>query len=167
MKKFFLLTLLSVFFLSAFCQSAHNTPELIAKFNIEKHVDDDEALRIPIWLWSYWREVRVIFVPGGYQIECLGVGTKPCFVLISEYLYIRGVDTQVIERSYEYLVSESNKQIAEGVYRGTLSDKIAFIDPQTNMQAYLLLQINWDHDPLKPYNGRAEFTIYKTNSLTY
>jgi hypothetical protein len=170
MKKIFLLTLISVLFLSAFSQKNTITSEMIGKINITKYVDEDEISNAPFGWWLFfWREVRLEVNPSGITLYCLGRGWKMCIFTLTDWLKIRGVESIPIDKTFEDLISTYETEIASGNYQNAISKKLAIIDPNSNgrIDSYLIFQINWRHDPEKPYNGNAEISIFKTNSLGY
>jgi len=174
MKKFFLLSLLSVFFLSAFSQtslsSGYNT-EVLANINIVKNIDDDDIPDIQNGFWIVlWREVKIERTPdGGYQITCSGWGWKLCMLRLRDIISRRDIPSEVMENAYENLIEESEQQIARGANQGSISKKIALVDPISGrgLDSYLIFQMNWNHDPKKPYNGKAEITILKTDNIGF
>jgi len=166
MKKIFLLTLLSVFFLSAFSQSPIENVEILSKINITKHIDDNE---IPDGMpWSWWKYNWISTDIGG-NINCCGFGPFVCIPLFkkifSAYNY-RGLPPDLMINTGENIIKESEERLANGEYRGSSSSKIAFSDLQSESKlSYILFQMNWNHDPLKPYNGYAEIIVSKTDNL--
>ena len=172
MKKTFLLTLIGVFFLSAFGQTVPaSATELIAKINVVKHVDDDEISKVAMGWWLFaWREVKVEPVPGGLTITCIGRGWNLCMLRFADWKEVKKLSDAVIpviHEAYVELITESDERMANGTRQGSHSKKVAFLDPQTNKQSYFILQMTWDNDPQKPYNGKAEISIYKTNNLGF
>jgi hypothetical protein len=174
MKKIFLLTLLSVFLLSAFSQVSVGYTEPIYKVSFNKSIEDEEIQRLPYY-WGFLRAflykyVNVVFLPNGdVQVTCSGWGLKMCAPIYRGMLpEVMGVEPQVIENTCEDMITDYDEQVVNGVPVGTTTKKIAFADPQSGGRtAYLLFQLNWNHDPQKPYNGRAEITISKTNDLGF
>jgi len=181
MKKIFLLSLLSVLFLSAFCQVSAGSTEVLTKINITRSIDIEEMNEIgfgneqiePIW-WFFYRNIVVEPSPdGGITIQCNGFGWKICmlplkniFRLIFKRGLVSEAMTETMESTCQNLVEDSDEQAANGVYRGTITKKIAFSDPEINgRNSYLLFQMNWDYDPQSPSNGTAEIIISKTNNF--
>ena len=181
MKKIFLLTLLSVFLLSAFSQTLPGGPEIITKINITKTAEfddeDDGEFRLPDhgWWIFFWRTVITIPTPdGGYIVQCYGRGWRICIIRpervmsLMDWCMQRGIDRELVERSYESLYDESDERIANGEYRGSISKKIAFQGDQNGArETYLLFQMNWEHNPRNPRNGKAEIIISTTNKLGF
>jgi len=181
MKKIFLLSLLSAFFLSAFCQTTLslrsaetpvvNSTEILAKINIIKQINDDDIPDIQKGIWIFlWREVKIDRTPdGGYQITCSGWGFKTCIIRFKDIINRRDIPSEIMENAYENLIEESERQIARGTNQGSISKKIALVDPTNDrvIDSYLIFQMNWSHDPKKPYNGKAEIIISKTNNLGF
>jgi len=186
MKKIFLLSLLSVFFLSAFCQITGTTEfknEIISKINIIRSADEanDDDYRIfesyggqgpdlaPSWprWWFLYKVVRSYPTPDGYIVECFGNGWRFCMRPFKDiFASFRGLPQEIpieaMEATYQNLIADSEEQAANGVYKGSITKKIA----STNAQiGYLLFQMNWDYDPENPYNGKAEIIISKTNNF--
>jgi hypothetical protein len=168
MKKIFLLTLISVFFLSAFSQSAPKT-EIIAKFDLVKFVEDDDIPDIQNGFWIFfYKTVQIIYHPNGsFTVYCSGWGKKMCWAKIANYVQYRGIASETIEKTCEELKNESDEQIAKGVFSGTSTRKVAQLDLNGRIDSYLIFKIDWDHDPRKPYNGKAEITITKTDKLAF
>jgi hypothetical protein len=171
MKKFFLLTLISVLFLSAFSQSAFLTPEVIAKIDFTKYIDDDEIPDTQFGWWIFcYREVHYVMLPDGtISVNCFGWGRLFCWAKFWDFMTYRGISAETIDQTCEELRTLSDEQIAQGVFQGSVTKKIACVDPLSNgrIDSYFIFQMNWDHDPQKPYNGRAEITILKTNNLGF
>jgi len=174
MKKIFLLTLLSVFFLSAFSQTSTNGTEILTKIQISQFIDDDEIgdpLLGPGWWWKpFYKIVQKIPRPGGgVTVICEGRGWKLCWArrgVTNDMPVVRGLSSEVIEDTHEKLITEYEERFANKEHSGSITKKIAFSDPLTNGRtSYLILQIKWDNDPKKPCNGKAEITISKTNDL--
>jgi len=185
MKKIFLLSLLSVFFLSAFCQIINTREpqtEIITKINIIRSADDardnifrttegyedpgDNIISWPKW-WFLYREVRTRPIIDGCTIECIGFGWKWCMIRLRDIFNAnrglpQNVTPEVLETTCETLAAESEEQAANGVYRGSISKKLAISGTQTE---YILFQMNWNYDPENPYNGQAEIIISKTNNF--
>jgi len=184
MKKLFLLSLLSVLFLSAFCQlTSRETTEIIAKVNILRSADfsDDsratfqssgpivieDELEADLQLWPRWwflyKRVYTFPIAGGYIIKCEGHGFRLCWlrpwVLTQNLDNSRGADVEAIEGTYSNFIAESENLAADGMYYGSITKKVAIADQ------YYLFQMNWDYDKNNPYNGRAEITISKTTTL--
>jgi hypothetical protein len=168
MKKIFLLTLLSVFFLSAFSQYSGET-EVLSRVTITKSIDplEYEGGEIQYGFWFlFYKYVYSEPCGDGVCVYCSGWGRKCCFPKIKIKKPVRGVDTEVMEQTCENLMEESDQQIVNGELSGALSRKIAFNDPLNNGKiSYLIFQIKWEHDPKYPYNGKAEITVSKTNNL--
>jgi hypothetical protein len=174
MKKIFLLTLLSVFLLSAFSQNTAGTTEIISQVTLNKYIDDDEVELAQGGLWGFFRmffykNVTTIVKPdGSVQVNCSGWGFKWCRPVYRGMLPdIAGVDAEVMASTCEKTIDDYDQQVANGVPVGSVSKKMAFSDPRSGRAAYLIFQVNWNHDPQKPYNGRAEITILKTNDLGF
>ena len=168
MKKIFLLSLLSVLFLSAFCQFSDGRTEIITKINITKYIDDSEISEDSQISFMPLRYNYVIQDPIG-TILCYGRGWRLCFPRldnICSLLEYRGISTDVIEKTCENIVEESDALVVNGEYKGSLTKKIAFSNPQFGgKQSFILLQMNWDNDAKKPYNGKAEIIISQTNDF--
>ncbi|MCL2245930.1 MAG: hypothetical protein FWC10_02315 [Lentimicrobiaceae bacterium] len=172
MKKIFLLSLLSVLFLSAFSQNfnSNNTTnvEILEKIHIITSMDDEEgvlAMERGWWIFFY-KNVKTTKLPNGtIQLNCSGWGWKVCL----PYLYSSsGNISSILDEILEELITESNEQIARGEFHGTISKKIAI--PGTipgERELFLLFLMNWKNDPEKPYNGEAEIIISKTNKLGF
>jgi len=169
MKKIFLLTLLSVFLLSAFSQNSVE-PEIIDKITITKYIEPSEFeggnIQYGFW-FLFYKYVYSEPCGNGVCVYCSGWGKKCCFPKLKLYLKpVRGFETNEIANTCENLIEASEQKIVNGELSGTLSQKIAFNDPLSNGKiAYLLIQIKWEHDPIHPYNGKAEIIISKTNNF--
>jgi len=177
LKKIFLLTLLSVFFLSAFSQT-FGSAEVLATININKSADPGAGFEINtpdegIQMWPYWwflyRVVQTEVGPGYATVTCIGGGFKLCMARLSDlWNKLRYNDIQiqeeVLEATCEDLTTNSEELIANGVYNGSLSKKIAIPNDRTN---YILFKMNWRNDPNNPYNGQAEIIISKTDRLGF
>jgi len=168
MKKIFLLSLLSVFFLSAFCQNSNGATEVLAKINITKFIDDSELPSdFKPYRWNFYR--FIISDPMGPGISCTGYGRLLCLPMTdikNSLSSHRGMPTDAIEKTCENMFEESDALVANGGYKGSLTKKIAFTDAQSiSRQSYILLQMNWDNDPKKPYNGKVEIIVSKTDNL--
>ena len=172
MKKIFLLSLLSVFLLSAFSQNS-GEPELLAKISISKYIapsefgGDDVSRGL---LGFFYRDVVThMELNGDITLTCRGWGWNICVPTFSSYLNFRQIGengTEMVNNSCQEIVKESDKLILNGEYSGTISQKIAIPDPNNNGKIlYILVQNKWDHDPKYPYNGKAEITISITNKL--
>jgi len=185
MKKIFLLTLLSVFFLSAFCQTTISNTEVLTKISIIRSEKDipldtrdirqanefielpegyDAGFSWPSW-WPLYKTVTVQPLPGGgYKMICTGNGWKLCFPPL-RYLINwphRGVAPETMETVCTGLVAESEEQVARGVYTGSLTKKLA----APNLKdGYFLFKMDWNYDPQNPRNGQAEITISITNDF--
>jgi hypothetical protein len=171
MKKIFLLTLLSVFLLSAFSQNIASTTEIIYQVSLKKFIEDEEIQRLPAWNWGFLRMFFYKYVyteklpDGAVLVYCEGDGFKWCVPHYRGMMpEVVGVRPEVIESTCDNIVEDYDQQVVKGVPEGSISQKIAYLDPRGN-PAYLIFQVNWKHDPQKPYNGTAEITITKTNSL--
>ena len=176
MKKIFLLSLLSVLFLSAFPQISNTSPEVLAKINITRSVnelDEEPPVVLAPWWPSWWflyKEVSTEMIPGGAIVRCTGYGWHWCRMRLKDIISadLSGVDVEAAEAVYEKMLEESENQAATGEYRGSITKKIAYPDPGRNGQeSYLLFQMKWDYDHKNPYNGNAEITITKTNKLGF
>ena len=176
MKKIFLLSLLSVLFLSAFCQVSVGNAEVITKITIVKHIDDAEIVADGVphgsdieygWWIFFYRTVTTQKLPDGtYILTCSGIGWRICFIRLRDRGESVDAVTEVMDTTCENLITESDAQIARGVFKGSVTRKIAYRDPAAgNKESYLLFQMNWDNDPEKPYNGKAEITISKTDNF--
>jgi len=175
MKKIFLLTLLSVFLLSAFSQTLPGSPEVITKISITKSADDEEGENFNnrgIWIF-FWKYVMSYPDPdgNGVWLRCTGWGKKICAPKATEMascISNRGIAPEMITNCCESIIQESDELISRGIYSGTLTKKIAFSDFQAGERnSYLIFRIDWNHDPVKPYNGKSEITISKINSLGF
>jgi hypothetical protein len=162
MKKIFLLSLLSVLFLSAFSQLLPGTPEIITTISITKSIPDDEIDHLQCFSWNilrmfFYRDVKLEPTGnGGYNVYCSGFGTRMCSSIFYEFL-IRGVAPEIVGNICDRIIGESEECIANGEYKGTISRKIASQDNQS----IFVFTIHWDNDPTKPYNGKAEIIISK------
>ena len=181
LKKIFLLTLISVSFLSAFSQISSET-EILARISIDRSVNLDEPIigeggfsigddiQFDIhwpWWWLLYREVRTEGGPGSMMVTCYGFGWKACIPYWSEVwgmIKNRGIQAEVAQATFENIFTESEELAANGVYTGSLSKKIAITGDRIN---YILMQLNWNYDPRNPYNGQAEIIISKTNNLGF
>jgi hypothetical protein len=170
MKKLFLITLLSVFFLSAFSLTAPK-PEVVAKITFEKFIEDDEILDPQRGFWIFfYKYVNYYYFPDGtFHVECTGWGRHMCWGYFWQIfdLNIKGISQEMFEKACEDLREQSDEQISRGVSQGTTSNKIASVDPITNTTIYFIFQMNWDNDPQKPYNGKAEIIVTKTDKLAF
>ena len=174
MKKIFLFTLLSVFLLSAYSQITDGNAEIITKINITKEIDDKEIdpdTQFGFWIFFY-RTVVTKPTEGGVTVTCSGWGWKMCIprfkeLVTSNHLFLlRGISVETVENSCENLVEECENRISRGEYQGSLTKKIALSDPLSgNKTSFLILQMNWNNDPKKPYNGTAEIIISKINDF--
>jgi len=174
MKKIFLLTLLSVFFLSAFCQTSSNGTEILTKISVNKFIADeemDDPILGPSWWWWFWKPfyqyVETKVIDGKVIVTCEGRGWKLCRARdIFNTTNIRGLAPELVENTYESINEEYEDRVIAGEHRGSITKKIAFPDPLANGRiSYILFMMNWDNDPIRHYNGRAEITISKTNNL--
>jgi hypothetical protein len=166
MKKIFLLSLLSVFFLTAFSQISGENTEILTKISINRSADAAEieqgGERFPWfpWWWPFYRWVRTEPYPGGIRVTCEGIGFMWCFPQ-SGYLVFRGISNEVVENTIEEMISDIGEQAENGESIGTITKKIATADGQS----FLLFLMNWENDPKNNYNGRAEIIISKTNDF--
>ena len=165
MKKIFLLTLLNVFFLSAFCQRVASNTEIITVITLEKYIPDDEIEKAN-FPWQmlrafFYRDVRTVPSPdGGVVVYCSGWGFKTCMPSF-DLLLFRGVSSETIENTCSILIQESETCVVNGTFKGTLSKKIT----APTLQNYWLFTINWNYDPKNHYNGKAEIIISKTDDF--
>jgi len=175
MKKIFLLSLLSVFLLSAFSQTLQDNSEIITRISITKSADvedEENFLQRGIWIF-FWKYVTTYPDPdgNGFWVHCYGWGLKICAPKpadIAPYFNLRGVAPEMITHSCESIIQESDKLISNGMYAGSLTKKIALLDFQAgDRNSYLVFRIDWNHDPVRPYNGKAEITISKINNLGF
>jgi len=171
MKKIFLLTLLSVFILSAYSQYTSTNPEIITKINIIKSAEDDE---IPAsyergWFIFFYKEVKTIPSQYGLIVTCKGWGWKICYHRNAvAYILLRGIAPELVEATCEDLVSESEERIIDGAFQGSITRKIALRDDHNGGNStYFLFKIDWDHDSENIRNGTAEITISKVTSLGF
>jgi len=172
MKKFFLLSLLSVFLLSAFSQSAGVHTEILTQFTIIRSADADadadddmDIERYPYlpnnWLFFY-RWVLTEPLPfGGFVVKCTGWGPFMCLAVPYNFIIIRGISNETVEKTIEEIIFESGKRAENEEYTGTISKKIATADGQS----FLLFQMNWDYDPNNIRNGKAEVIISQTKDF--
>jgi hypothetical protein len=171
MKKIFLLTLISVLFLSAFSQTSPKGAEILGKVNIVKYIDDNDVPDVQNGIWIFfWKYVNYYYDwDGNLTIDCSGWGGLMCWGKLWDIFRVRGLADETVDKTCETLMTESNEQIANGVYEGSTSKKIAYLDPNSNGRdhSYLIFQMNWKHDPQRPYNGKAEITLYKTDKLAF
>ena len=175
MKKIFLLSLLSVFFLSAFSQVIDGNAEIITKINIirssdEVSITNDEPSGPETGLWLFfWRTVNTTHTPdGGVTVMCSGWGLRLCVPKMKSTSLsgtIRGVSTDAVEKTCENIVTESDDRASQGEYKGSLTKKMAFNDPLNGKTSYFIYQMNWDYDPKNPRNGTAEIIITKVDNL--
>ena len=183
MKKIFLLTLLSVFFLSAFSQTP-NGVEILAKISIDRSAEIGEfeagELQVGIigddpqmvpgwpWWWPFYREVIVDGGPGWMTISCTGRGWKLCIPSISDLIKIlknnREIQPEVVSTTVESLFLESEELVFNGENSGSISKKIAIPGDKTN---YFLFQMNWNYDPKNIYTGQAEIIISQTEKFGF
>ncbi|MDR2972793.1 MAG: hypothetical protein LBU83_12855 [Bacteroidales bacterium] len=169
MKKILLLTLLSVFFLSAYCQNSVGSTEIITKINIIRSAEDDGDIENG-WWFLFWKNVATIHTPeGGVFIVCSGWGWKLCLPPIRDHFedsYCRGISVEALEKTCETVVLESDERALDGEYRGSITKKIALEDKDTpNRVSYILFQMNWNYDPSNIRNGTAEIIISKTSDF--
>ena len=175
MKKIFLLSLLSVFFLSAFSQVAIGDAEIITKININRSspelgqssYEGNLGGETGWWIF-FWNTVISSSTPeGGVSLQCSGWGWKFCTPKFDRMnCPVQGVSSEAVEKTCENIVTESDELAAHGEYKGSITKKVAYNDPQANGRvAYLIYQMNWDYDPSNPRNGKAEIIISKTKNL--
>jgi len=182
LKKIFLFTLISVFFLSAFSQVSNKT-EILGIVNIDRSANpiggigheiggiidepDNGLFGFPSW-WLLYRVVRTELGPGWMNVTCLGNGFRMCIPLLSEVLSIlkniRGIEQEVVTSSFQKILEESEELASTGTYQGSLTKKIAIEGDKIN---FLLFQMNWNYDPKNPYNGQAEIIISKTDNFGF
>jgi len=191
-KKIFLLTLFSVFFLSAYSQFSTGT-EILARINIDRNAEpnvtldnDRESLDIsvtgmeigdeddPLYVsgGSYWLPLyKYVYVDKGHDwvtLRCEGRGWQICKILwmdvINIYNTIRGLSVEAAEATLSNIFTDSEEQVANGVYQGSVSKKLAILGDKTN---FILFQMNWNYDPTNAYNGQAEIIISKTDNLGF
>jgi len=164
MKKIFLLSLLSILLLSAFSQEKGSNTEILTKINIIKNVPDEEIHGMsnsPLYFLFFYNEVKTEILPDGtYAIYCIGIGKLFCF-LKRDILQVRGISSETVENTCTKLIEECDEKIANGEYRGSISKKISI----SGFQSIFLFQMNWNHDPQKPYNGEEEIIISKTENF--
>jgi len=177
MKKIFLLSLLSVFFLSAFSQVIDGDAELITKINITRCSEElgelspgEESLGGELGIWFFfWKNVSTIYNPdGSVTVDCSGWGFKLCTPRMrgGHSSTIRGVSVEVLDRTCEDVITESDNRISQGEYKGSFTKKIAYSDPMNGGKlSFLIYQMNWEYDPKNPRNGTAEIFVFKTNNL--
>jgi len=170
MKKIILLSLLSVFFLSAFCQTTHGSTEIITKINITKSaVEDFGDSEIDQGFWIlFWRTVTsFVDDDGGVWIYCCGWGWKICQPAKEHYSHNnRGLDAKMLETTCEDMIAESDERVINGEYNGSITKKIAYSDPSSNSRiSYILFQMDWDYERGNPRNGRAEIIISRTSDF--
>ena len=185
MKKFFLLTLLSVFFLSAFSQ-IQSGPEILYRINIDRSANPNEPVgelepyiisgediqffnHWIFWWWPFFRTVTTEVGPGWVTVTCEGKGWKPCWlnlkVLWSNVLRdVQTIEPEVAEATYEDLIKESEELVSNGIYKGSLSKKLAIPGDRINL---VIFQMNWNYNPRNIYDGKAEIIISKTNTLGF
>jgi len=192
LKKIFLLTLFSVFFLSAFSQFSTGT-EILARISIDRSAeptvtldndresldisvtgieigDDDDPL-LDIWWpfgWPYYKYVYCNFGGNWTQVFCVGIGLKRCVPHYLDFSDItnsyRGLSAESVEAAFSSIFTESEKQVANGVYQGSVSKKLAISGDKTN---FILFQMNWNYDPTNAYNGKTEIIVSKTDNLGF
>jgi hypothetical protein len=181
MKKIFLLSLLSVLFLSAFSQTIiSNSSEVLATISIHRSAADDDngdvggdVVLVPWWpkWWFLYREVTTNVYPGGMSINCIGMGWKLCIPKLSDLFQhiLIGVDPESMDAICQEMIETSNEQVENRGYQGSISRKLAFSDQarSNNQFSYLLFQMNWNYDLENPRNGKAEITISKTDNLGF
>ena len=175
MKKIFLLSLLSVFFLSAFSQIVSGDAEIISKINIIRSSDGSEITselgnqshELGFWIF-FWNSVTTIYSDdGSVTVLCSGWGMRICAPRLKGHSSSsRGISSEAMEQTCEDIVADSDARASQGEYKGSLTRKTAFNDPLANGRiAYLIYQMNWDYDPRNPRNGKAEIIISKTYNL--
>ena len=189
LKKIFLLTLISVFFLSAFSQSTSGT-EVLYRINIDRTAESvapnedptvvneicniEEPQLFPFWPW-WWPLYRIVSVdagPGYATVSCIGHGWKFCWAsfikiwskIAEKERGVQAIQQEVAETTYESLITESEELAANGVYKGSLSKKLAIPGDKLN---FVFFQMNWNYDPKNTYKGQAEIIISKTNNLGF
>ena len=171
MKKLFLLSLSSVLFFSVFCQESDNGIEVITKISINKNIDDDEFQQeilksppiFPTFKWIKYRMMLIDPMPTGTNIFCAGFGSIRCLSMkeLFSLTIIRGIEPEILHSFCNNLIEESEERTFNGEFRGSLTKKIAI----SNTQSYLIFQITWCNDPLKPYNGKTEIVISKIENF--
>ena len=175
MKKIFLLSLISVLFLSAFSQIASNDSEILAQISITTSADADDEADIelfpwwPRW-WFLYKEVYTEVIPGSASIRCEGYGWKMCILKLSAILKrdISGIEMETLESLYQKMIETRNEMAEMGENSGELTRKIAYSDPERNgATSYILIQMNWINKPENPRSGKAEILISKTNRLGF
>jgi hypothetical protein len=171
MKKIFLLSLLSVLFLSAFSQKQGKT-EILAKINITSSMTDEEGTQgmgRGWWIFFYRFVTTTHYPDGSVIVQCSGWGRKCCipkFERLPNGLEGLFRSPDAFDPIFEELVTESNEKIAAGEYSGTVSKTILIPENQMGgKDLYLFFLMKWENDPLKPYNGKAEIIISKTYNL--
>ncbi|MDR2972792.1 MAG: hypothetical protein LBU83_12850 [Bacteroidales bacterium] len=169
MKKILLLTLLSAFFLSSFCQNIIGNPEIIAKISIIRSADEDDEVSSnePNLLPFFWGNVITIpYTDGLYIVLCSGFGPNFCLPPKKEINSLfRGMDQRIVENTFENIYLESEEHVSNGEYRGSISKKIAISDLSGNRVSYILFQMDWNYEPQNPRNGKAEIIISKVNNF--
>ena len=192
LKKIFLLTLFSVFFLSAFSQFSNST-EILARIYIERSadpnvtiVDDRGLLDISVtgieiddyddplyepgagWSSTRFRVVNVVECNGCYTLTCWGEGRKKCKLrwidMVKIVVVVRGLSEEAAETALSDVFTDSDEQVANGVYQGSVSKKLAIPGDKTN---FIFFQMNWNYDPTNAHNGQAEIIISKTDNLGF
>jgi len=167
MKKNFLLTLLCVSFLTILCQTSFGKTEVISKISINKFISDEEIEKIVYKPFEKLYRYRWIITDphpwGGFSMDCLGFGPYVCLTLkdIFSLFNFRGVAPESIQNTCNNLLEESEARTFSGEYKGTQTKKIAIPGTST----FIICQMTWDYDPLKPYNGKAEIVISQTDEL--
>ena len=173
MKKFILLSLLNVLFFTAFSQKSGIQPEILTTIDIIKSADaNTDPLDNPYqvgwpFLFTYNNIYTDIDPTGKTYIYCMGVGPYVCFPSIKDiFIYIRGVATESIETVCHEIIQESNEQIGNGIFNGSITRKLAYMDAErTNLTSYILFQIHWDNQPENPLNGTARIMISKISDM--
>jgi len=180
MKKLFLLSLLSVLFLSAFSQITPSKPEILERIEIFGSADDDSGdAEVGIDQRGFWilfyKNVKTIYLPGwGVSVTCTGWGWKACIAAFPNlwglwhYIQQTGLDAGIVENMYNSLYEECASRAGEGDYQGSVTKKLAFLDArQGYKESYLLFTMNWDIEQNNPQNCKAEIIISTTNSLGF
>ena len=179
MKKIFLLSLLSVLCLSAFSQISGNSQEILAKIHIIRYADADDGnfdnlthlgpIGWELKWWPFYTYIITDPYPWGDLIRCVGFGVNPCYVKLKDLLnipYLRGIDTEKIDVTCQNIIDTSYEQAEKGLYKGSITKKLAFLNPETGgKEFYLLFLMDWEYDPENLRNGKAEITISKTDKL--
>jgi hypothetical protein len=174
MKKIFLLSLLSVLFLSAFSQIIE-TPKILSKINITRISGDDEEgiSQNRGWWIFFYKKVTTQYNPNGsITLICTGWGWKVCIANFNvmpnlmEWAQRGGFDNQIIENTLPSVFEESDSRAENGEYSGNISKKLALRNAN-NESVYLLFSMNWEYDRKNPRDGKAEIIISTTNHLGF